>query len=290
MQIDQPGVRVVVNPGGTNERFARAHLRRATLIVWPDNTTIFDRIVAGEADLMITDAIETRLQQRLRPALCAVHPETPFDVAHKAYLLSHDAGWKVAVDAWLQPLVESGDFARRLEHWLDHPWPRAAPAAIDLEPLARLMVERLALMPDVARFKWNTRAAIEDLGREQQIIDGWKGEAAALGVPAAWAERFFRAQIEAAKVIQRQLFAQWRGAGQGTFADAPDLATVTRPKLDALTPRLLRELAMAWPALSDRAQAERLRETLRRGFADSAGSPAATAVAVDPLVDGSSSR
>ena len=49
-QIDRPGVRVVVNPGGTNERFARAHLRHATLIVWPDNTTIFDRIVQGEAD------------------------------------------------------------------------------------------------------------------------------------------------------------------------------------------------------------------------------------------------
>lgn len=289
-QIDQPGVRVVVNPGGTNERFARAHLRQATLIVWPDNTTIFDRIVSGEADLMITDAIETRLQQRLRPALCAVHPETPFDVSYKAYLLFRDTGWKAAVDGWLQPLLESGEFARRLEQWLDHPWPRAAPEAIDLEPLGRLMMERLALMPDVARFKWNTRAAIEDLGREQQIIAGLKREAEALGVPGGWAERFFRAQIEAAKVIQRELFARWERERQGAFADTPDLATVTRPRLDALTPRLLRELAMAWPAISDRTQAERLRETVRRGFATSAGSPAATAAAVGPLIDGSSSR
>lgn len=288
-QIDQPGVRVVVNPGGTNERFARAHLRHATVTVWPDNTSIFDRIVAGEADLMITDAIETRLQQRLRPALCAVHPEAPFDVSHKAYLLSRDARWKTAIDAWLQPLLESGEFSRRLEHWLDHPWPRAAPGAIGLEPLLQLMADRLALMPDVARHKWNTKAAIEDLVREQQIVEGLKQEAEALGVPAAWAERFFRAQIEAAKVIQRELIARWERAGQGAFADAPDLARVTRPLLDALTPRLLRELALAWPALSDRAQAERIRGSVRRVFTAAAGSSAATAVAVGPLVDGSSS-
>lgn len=289
-QIDQPGVRVVVNPGGTNERFARAHLRRATLIVWPDNTTIFDRIVAGEADLMITDAIETRLQQRLRPELCAVHPESPFDRSEKAYLLSQDAAWKAAVDAWLQPLLEGGEFSRLLDQWLDHPWPRAAPGAISLEPLIRLMADRLALMPDVARHKWNTRTAIEDLVREQQIIDGLKREAEALGVPATWAERFFRAQIEAAKVIQRELFARWERGVQGVFADAPDLATVTRPRLDALTPRLLRELAMAWPALSDPDQQGRVTSMARRLPPSLETGVAAAVLATSPLTDGSATR
>lgn len=286
-QIDQPGVRVVVNPGGTNERFARAHLRHATVMVWPDNTTIFDRIVAGEADLMITDAIETRLQQRLRPELCSVHPEAPFDLSEKAYLLFQDTQLKVAVDAWLQPLLESGEFSRLLEQWLDHPWPRAAPGAIRLEPLYDLMAERLALMPDVARHKWNTRTAIEDLAREQQVIDGLKRDAEALGVPAAWAERFFRAQIEAAKAVQRELFARWERAGQGSFADAPDLAAVTRPRLDALTPRLLRELALAWPALSDPGQRGRVTSMSRRVHPDMQAQSVAAGLATSPLTDGS---
>lgn len=78
-QIDRPDVKVIVNPGGTNERFARANLKNAHLEVYPDNVTIFDQIVAGKADLMITDAVETRLQQKLRPQLCAIHPEAPFD-------------------------------------------------------------------------------------------------------------------------------------------------------------------------------------------------------------------
>jgi chorismate mutase-like protein len=283
-QIDRPGVRVVVNPGGTNERFVRARLTRATLSVWPNNVTIFDRIVAGEADVMITDAIETRLQQRLRPALCAVHPEAPFDAAEKAYLLPRDAAFKSAVDAWLRPLVERGEIARRLERWLDHPWPRAEPAAINLAPLCELMAGRLALMPDVARYKWNLRQPIEDVARERQIIAGLRQEAVALGVPAAWAEEFFQAQIEAAKIVQRELFRQWETEKRGRFESAPDLTGETRPKLDAITPKLLRELAMTWPALSDPQQKERIRETARRVMSGRALSEAAVAWAVKPLL------
>jgi cyclohexadienyl dehydratase len=56
--IDQPGVNVIVNPGGTNERFDRAHLQKATIVQWSDNATIFDALVEGKADLMITDAVK----------------------------------------------------------------------------------------------------------------------------------------------------------------------------------------------------------------------------------------
>ena len=49
-EIDQPGVKVIANPGGTNERFDRAHLHAAEIVVYPDNLTIFDQIAKGEAD------------------------------------------------------------------------------------------------------------------------------------------------------------------------------------------------------------------------------------------------
>ena len=288
-QIDRPRVRVVVNPGGTNERFARANLKQATIALWPDNITIFDRIVSGEADLMITDAIEARLQQRLRPALCAVHPESPFDLSEKAYLLPSEEGWKREIDTWLQPLVDSGEIARMLEKWLSHPWPRAAPGSIDVAPVCELVAARLAIMPDVARYKWNHRAAIEDPAREQQIIAGLKQEAEAVGIPATWAEQFFRAQIEAAKVIQREQFAAWEREGRHTFDDAPDLATVTRPKLDALTPQLLRELALAWPALADPAQQTRIGEAVERMRVGDGNFARAVVMATAPLMNGSAS-
>jgi ABC-type amino acid transport substrate-binding protein len=52
--IDQPGVHVIVNPGGTNERSDRAHLPKATIVPWSDNATIFDALVEGKADLIGT--------------------------------------------------------------------------------------------------------------------------------------------------------------------------------------------------------------------------------------------
>ena len=62
--IDKPGVKAVVNPGGTNERFARSNLSAAEIVVFPDNTRIFEEIAAGKADLMMTDSSETRFQQK----------------------------------------------------------------------------------------------------------------------------------------------------------------------------------------------------------------------------------
>lgn len=71
--IDQPGVRAVVNPGGTNEAFARSRYRHASLRVHEDNRTIFQEIAEGRADVMVTDLIEVQLwagrDSRLCPAL-----------------------------------------------------------------------------------------------------------------------------------------------------------------------------------------------------------------------------
>ena len=241
--IDRPDVRLIVNPGGTNERFARAQAPHAKLTVFPDNVTIFDRIVAGEADVMITDAIEARLQQRLHPRLCAIHPEAPFDFSEKAVLLPRDAVLKAYVDQWLHQTIESGALARANEQWLDYPW--------GIESLRALIDARLLLAPDVARFKWNHHIPIEDLPREAQVIAALGHRADDLGVPQAWAERFFRAQIEASKAAQSELFQGWDAVRHGQFPDAPDLAAVTRPKLDQLTEQLLHALAENWPVLND---------------------------------------
>ena len=116
--IDKPGVRMIVNPGGTNEKFARANIHNAQIEVHPDNVTIFDQIVAGKADLMITDAVETRLQQKLHPELCAVHPDQPFDFSEKAFLLPRDIVLKLWVDQWLHQAVATGQYQAVFDRWL----------------------------------------------------------------------------------------------------------------------------------------------------------------------------
>ena len=118
--IDKAGTRVIVNPGGTNERFARANVKAADIRVFNDNTKIFDEIAKGDADLMMTDASETRYQQQLHPGvLCAVHPEKPFDFSEKAYWLQRDVALKAFVDQWLHIATEDGSFRKIYAAWFD---------------------------------------------------------------------------------------------------------------------------------------------------------------------------
>ena len=56
--IDRPEVRVMENPGGLNEKFARENLPNATLIIHNVNQEIPGLIAAGEADVMITEIME----------------------------------------------------------------------------------------------------------------------------------------------------------------------------------------------------------------------------------------
>ncbi|CAH2602313.1 Prephenate dehydratase / Arogenate dehydratase [Rhodovastum atsumiense] len=116
--IDRPGVKVLANPGGTNERFDRANLKAAEIVMIPTNTAIFDALVAGKGDVMITDSVETRLQQKLHPQLCAIHPDRPFDFGELAYLLPRDAVLKAWIDQWLHVSQETGEYARLTAKWL----------------------------------------------------------------------------------------------------------------------------------------------------------------------------
>lgn len=113
--INRPEVRVVVNPGGTNERFATAHVRGAAVRVHPDNRTIFEEVAEGRADLMITDGAEVDYQSRRhKGVLCPAAVPGPFDRADKAYWMTRDPALKAAVDGWLQSVLTSGAYARAL--------------------------------------------------------------------------------------------------------------------------------------------------------------------------------
>jgi cyclohexadienyl dehydratase len=119
-EIDRPGTRVIVNPGGTNERFAKANIRNTEVRTYNDNVTIFEEIAKGDADVMMTDASETRYQQKLHPGvLCAVHPDKPFDFAEKAYWLQRDGALKAFVDQWLHIAREDGSFAKIYAAWFE---------------------------------------------------------------------------------------------------------------------------------------------------------------------------
>ena len=76
--LNQEGVRVMVNPGGLNEKFARENLPKATLFIHEHNEKIPGKIAAGEADLMICETTEAPLYVKSYPVLDAPLIDKPF--------------------------------------------------------------------------------------------------------------------------------------------------------------------------------------------------------------------
>ena len=108
--IDRPDVGVIVNPGGTHERFARERLARAAITVFPDNTRIFDQIIAGKADVMVTDGVEVDLQSRPHPGvLCPAEVGAPFTHFEKAWLLPRDARFAAVANRFIAAEIRNGD-------------------------------------------------------------------------------------------------------------------------------------------------------------------------------------
>ncbi|WP_120996158.1 transporter substrate-binding domain-containing protein [Stutzerimonas urumqiensis] len=120
-QLNQPSVRLIEPPGGTNEAFVRRELPNAQLELFEDNTVIFKQVADGEADVMITDASEALYQKRNYPGLCAVNPDHPLQFSEKAFLLPRDdVAWKAYVDQWLRLAKKTGEYKRITDQWLAH--------------------------------------------------------------------------------------------------------------------------------------------------------------------------
>ena len=78
--INKPEVRVMINPGGTNEKFANANLKNAKIIVFNENAEIPHQVSIGNADIMITEIVEALNYIKLDKNLAAPLIDKPFTV------------------------------------------------------------------------------------------------------------------------------------------------------------------------------------------------------------------
>ncbi len=204
--LNTPGIRIAVNAGGHLEAVTRRLFPRAEIDPVPSNAAVLDRLQArvGRADAVITDLPEAPHWQALRPEL-VVTPAFTQDRKAAWFALRREA-LVADFDAWLIDFESQGGLAElRARFQL----PAVATARPDKALLAALD-DRLGLMIDVAESKRILAKPIEDLSREARVLNaaiaGFQREAKKRnlrGFDAAAIRRLFRAQIEAAKSIQR---------------------------------------------------------------------------------------
>lgn len=102
--INRPSTRVIVNPGGVNEVFARTHFPLATLTLSPNNPSCFRQIADGNADVMVTDRIECEwlCGTKYQGVLQCGDPFVEYPVEKAFMMRKDDVELKERVDEWIE--------------------------------------------------------------------------------------------------------------------------------------------------------------------------------------------
>lgn len=117
-KINDDSVDVITPRGGTNEEFADENFPNANVIKWDDNNTIFDQIIAGDADVMVTDAPETKWVAHTEKELCAINPGKPLSFSEQGYAVRlGDDEMLQYVNTWLHIVKNDGTYDEAEESW-----------------------------------------------------------------------------------------------------------------------------------------------------------------------------
>ena len=111
--INKSGVKVMYNPGGTNEKFAKASLANATLVMHPQNAEIPGLIAEGKADVMVTETTEAAHYIAINEKLAAPLLKDPFTKNTFGVLMQKgDQDFLNFVNFWLAELKGNGTLAQ----------------------------------------------------------------------------------------------------------------------------------------------------------------------------------
>ncbi|WP_392560673.1 transporter substrate-binding domain-containing protein [Orbus mooreae] len=118
-KINQADVKVVVNPGGTNESFVNNNIHDAQIIRVKDNFANIQALREQTADMMVTDLIEGYYYQYKEPGVLCLATKVPFagTKSYKAYMVQHQNSDLIDyINNWL---IQT-DISRVANHWGVH--------------------------------------------------------------------------------------------------------------------------------------------------------------------------
>ncbi|MBA4493775.1 transporter substrate-binding domain-containing protein [Paenactinomyces guangxiensis] len=117
--IDQPSVKIGVNPGGTNEKFVKENIKKARVTVVENNLNIPQMVAEGKFDVMITDSVEARFYAKQDERLYAALADQPFTIHEKGYLMHQgDLDFQNWVNLWVEEMKLQGKFKELERKWI----------------------------------------------------------------------------------------------------------------------------------------------------------------------------
>ena len=118
--LNQSGVRVIKNPGGTNEAFVLEHLKAAQVSTHEKNAEIPALIAEGKGDVMITETYEALHYARADPRLAAAFVDAPLTPKnYLGFMLPADDADYLRVMNFVWELLDSrGAVKQAADQWL----------------------------------------------------------------------------------------------------------------------------------------------------------------------------
>lgn len=113
--IDQEQVTLVINEGGTNAAFARETVKNAKLHVEETNRYVYDRILDGTVDLMITDSVEADYRTLHTKELCRSMPDEILTNSNIGAMMFQNDALQVKVNQVIDNLIETGEMKRIID-------------------------------------------------------------------------------------------------------------------------------------------------------------------------------
>ncbi len=118
--LNQPGVRVIKNPGGTNETFVLEHLKSAQVSTHDKNAEIPALIADGKGDVMITETYEALHYAKADPRLYAAFVAAPLTPQNTlGFMLPKDDADYSRVMEFVWGLMDArGQLKQAADKWL----------------------------------------------------------------------------------------------------------------------------------------------------------------------------
>ncbi len=116
---NRPGVKVILNQGGMNDRHFTPLLTQATILRHNKNEEIAGKVKEGTADVWITDNVEALFWAKQIPGLVAVNPAKTFTVGTKGYMIRQgDQIFLNWLNLWLEQMFLQGEVQKLEQQWL----------------------------------------------------------------------------------------------------------------------------------------------------------------------------